>query len=108
MGDENFFMIKIQSDFPDAITIIGLPPTSDILRSLGHIISYRCRHTLRNRPQKHGEFVSKFELSDRLFLEIVPFRREARAYFMMAEVFQCLLNEFNCWPYCSRTKFKLY
>ena len=30
--DENFFMIKIQSDFPDAITIIGLPPTSDILR----------------------------------------------------------------------------
>ena len=30
--DENFFMIKIQSNFPDAITIIGLPPTSDILR----------------------------------------------------------------------------
>ena len=27
---------------------------------------------------------------------------------MMAEVFQCLLNEFNCWPYCSRTKFKSY
>ena len=30
--DENFFMIKIQSDFPDAITLIGLPPTSDIIR----------------------------------------------------------------------------